>query len=240
MFGLKLNTIRKHIDNIFRKKTCHFSRIKLQLELNCKFSEPGYYHGQGFAKLRKGKQLEIGYYNSNTKEDLKDEEVQTNPYEIATEEVLKGENIDKVITKYISYTGTEKSKLCKDLFLRIYEKDDIKQFEEYNNEEFNYNCNSIDTNGKRDIICIFEKGNKQDFNNQIFDIEFNKRTTLEQAKEVTTDLGADRIILYDPATGLYYWRQNWTNEINKYSTTKNINDITDQIMTNIPKSKPGE
>ncbi|CAG8668045.1 12787_t:CDS:2, partial [Dentiscutata heterogama] len=31
-----------------------------------------------------------------------------------------------------------------------------------------------------------------------------------------------------------------TNKINKYSTTKNIDDITDQIITNISKSKPEE
>ncbi|CAG8561181.1 5187_t:CDS:1, partial [Dentiscutata heterogama] len=430
--------------------------MKLQLELNRNPSNPGRYHGQGFAKLRKGKQLEVGHYDSSTKEgagiknifqanlhldyangtdeqnlaytgkdydrcknpdhqpckcdffdlskickkcnkscerpfariskdtkiagpwewifdeskytlDSEDEEVQTNPYDIATEEVLKGEDIDKVIIKYapsckkwsqtpqgleriakaikkrkinplknikrfwepcIIYiygdTGTGKSELCKDLFPGMYEKDDIKQFEEYNNDEFNYNrdnaillddfygsnitwtnflrltdrnhcrmdvkygkthivamyiCitangpienlykklresnssinidafirrvrfiikfegNPIDTNiGKGDVIRIFEKGNKQDFNNRIFDIEFNKGTTLEQAKEVTTDLGTNGTILHDLATGLYYWRQNWTNEINKYSTTKNIDDITDQIITNIPKSKPGE
>ncbi|CAG8732189.1 1838_t:CDS:2, partial [Dentiscutata heterogama] len=100
--------------------------------------------------------------------------------------------------------------------------------------------NSIDTNGKGDVIRIFKKENKQDFNNRIFDIEFNKRTTLEQAKEVTTNLGAAGTILYDSATRLYYWRQNWTNKINKYSTTKNIDDIINQIIINILKSKPRE
>ncbi|CAG8654236.1 15542_t:CDS:2, partial [Dentiscutata heterogama] len=35
--------------------------------------------------------------------------------------------------------GTGKSDLCKELFPEIYEKDDMKQFENYNNEEFNYN-----------------------------------------------------------------------------------------------------
>ncbi|RIB13621.1 hypothetical protein C2G38_2197320 [Gigaspora rosea] len=65
---------------------------------------------------------------------------------------------------------------------------------------------SIDSRiGKGDIIRIFEKGNKQDFNNRIFDIEFNKETTLEQAEK------------------------SWENEINKYSTIENIDDITDQL-----------
>ncbi|CAG8485929.1 7727_t:CDS:2 [Dentiscutata heterogama] len=42
--------------------------MKLQLELNRKSLEPRRYHSQGFAKLRKSKQLEVGYYNSDTKE----------------------------------------------------------------------------------------------------------------------------------------------------------------------------
>ncbi|CAG8543303.1 13201_t:CDS:2, partial [Dentiscutata heterogama] len=83
---------------------------------------------------------------SKDTEIAEDEELQTNPYEIATKEVLKGADIDKVITKYASSckkdTEIEKSKLCKDLFSGMYEKDDIKQFEEYNNEEFNYNCDN--------------------------------------------------------------------------------------------------
>ncbi|CAG8726676.1 11236_t:CDS:1, partial [Gigaspora rosea] len=164
--------------------------------------------------------------------------------------------------------GTGKSDLCKELFPGLYEKDDIKQFENYNNDEINYNrdtailidnfygsmswtnflqltdrnhclmdikygktnivamyiCitangpienlyknlkernSSIDIEafirrvryiikfegdpidsriGKGNIIYIFEKENKQDFNNRIFDIEFNRETTLEQVKKVT-------------------------------------------------------
>ncbi|CAG8788425.1 17707_t:CDS:2, partial [Dentiscutata erythropus] len=43
--------------------------------------------------------------------------------------------------------------------------------------------------GIGDVIHIFEKENKQDFNNRIFDIEFNKNTILEQVKAVTVNLG---------------------------------------------------
>ncbi|CAG8750554.1 11435_t:CDS:1, partial [Gigaspora rosea] len=220
--------------------------------------------------------------------------------------------------------GTGKSDFCTDLFPGIYEKDDIKQFEEYNNESFNYNndiaillndfygnnlswtnllrltdrkhcridvkyskthivamyiCitangpidnlytklrgynSSIDIEafkrrvrfiikfedepidsrvGKGDVIRIFEKGNKQDFNNRIFDIEFNKGTTLEQVKLVTTDLGIDGDIYQDENTEFYYWRRFWNNEINKYSTIIDIDDITDQVITNISKFAPGK
>ncbi|CAG8735735.1 2875_t:CDS:2, partial [Gigaspora rosea] len=88
--------------------------------------------------------------------------------------------------------------------------------------------NPIDSRiGKGNITRIFEKGNKQDFNNRIFDIEFNRETTLEQAKKVTIDLGIKGTIFQDTATGYYYWRQSWENEINKYSTIENIDDITD-------------
>ncbi|RIB25192.1 hypothetical protein C2G38_2166536 [Gigaspora rosea] len=62
--------------------------------------------------------------------------------------------------------------------------------------------------GKGDITHIFEKGNKQDFNNRIFDIEFNRETTLEQAKK----------------------RQSWKNKINKYSTIENIDNITNRYV----------
>ncbi|RIB02270.1 hypothetical protein C2G38_2228273 [Gigaspora rosea] len=88
--------------------------------------------------------------------------------------------------------------------------------------------NPIDSRiGKGNITRIFEKGNKQDFNNRIFDIEFNRETTLEQAKKVTIDLEIKGTIFQDTATGYYYWRQSWENEINKYSTIENIDDITD-------------
>ncbi|RIB16942.1 hypothetical protein C2G38_2188633 [Gigaspora rosea] len=182
--------------------------------------------------------------------------------------------------------ATEKSDLYKELFLELYKKDNIKQFENYNNDKINYNrdttiliddyygsmswtnflqltnrnyClmnikyernSSIDIEafirrvryiikfegdpidsriGKGDITHIFEKGNKQDFNNRIFDIEFNRETTLEQAKKakkVTVDLGIKGTIFQDTVTEYYYWRQSWENEINKYSTFENIDDIT--------------
>ncbi|CAG8784905.1 25629_t:CDS:1, partial [Gigaspora rosea] len=223
-----------------------------------------------------------------------------------------------------SDTGTGKSNFCKELLPGIYQKDDIKQFENYNNDEFDYKrdtailfddfyrsniswtnflqltdenyclidvkygktkivamyiCitsngpienlyknlrernSSIDIKafirrvrfiikfegdpidsriGKGNVIRIFEKGNKQDFNNRIFDIEFNKETTLEQAEKVTIDLGIKETTFQDTVTGYYYWRQSWKNEINKYSTIENIDDITDRIITNIPKSDPGK
>ncbi|RIB10925.1 hypothetical protein C2G38_2204842 [Gigaspora rosea] len=102
-------------------------------------------------------------------------------------------------------------------------------------------CEPIDSCvGKGDVICIFEKENKQDFNNRIFDIEFNKDTTLEQVKLVTTDLDIDSDIYQDKNTGFYYWRRFWNNEINKYSTIIDIDNITDQVITNIPKSAPGK
>ncbi|RIB13723.1 hypothetical protein C2G38_2197094 [Gigaspora rosea] len=48
--------------------------------------------------------------------------------------------------------------------------------------------------GKRNITRIFEKENKQDFNNRIFDIEFNRETILEQAKKVTKEGGGRPLI----------------------------------------------
>ncbi|RIB23710.1 hypothetical protein C2G38_2242502 [Gigaspora rosea] len=220
--------------------------------------------------------------------------------------------------------GTGKSDFCTDLFPGMYEKDDIKQFEDYNNENFDYNrdiaillddfygnylswtnllrltdrkhCrmnvkysktyivamhiritangpmenlysklreynSSIDIDafkrrvrfiikfegepidpriGKGDVIRIFEKGNKKDFNNRIFDIEFNKNTTLEQVKAVTVDLDIKGDIFQDEKTGYYYWRHSWENKINKYSIIEDLDDITDRVITNIPKSEPGK
>src|ERR1043165_5635523 len=157
--------------------------------------------------------------------------------------------------------GTGKSKLCTDLFPGMYEKDDVKQWEEYNNETIDYNRDTailmddfygylswtnllkltdrkhcrIDVkydkaniiamyicltgngpveelykklrlnnslikigaferrlryiikfegkpiqNGSGNVVRIFEKGNKKDFNNRIFDIEFNEGTSFEE------------------------------------------------------------
>ncbi|CAG8827652.1 21815_t:CDS:1, partial [Gigaspora rosea] len=57
---------------------------------------------------------------------------------------------------------------------------------------------SIDSRiGKGNVIRNFEKENKQDFNNRIFDIEFNKETTLEQAEKVTIDIGIKGTIFQD-------------------------------------------
>ncbi|RIB17029.1 hypothetical protein C2G38_2188410 [Gigaspora rosea] len=60
-----------------------------------------------------------------------------------------------------------------------------------------YEEESIDKNGKGDIIRIFEKGNKKEFNKRIFDIEFNKGTTLEEVEKVTIDLGIEGEIYQD-------------------------------------------
>ncbi|KAF0515537.1 hypothetical protein F8M41_017304 [Gigaspora margarita] len=98
----------------------------------------------------------------------------------------------------------------------------------------------IDENGKGDIIHIFEKGNKKEFNERIFDIEFNKGTTLEEVEKVTVDLGIEGEIYQDVKTGLFYWKQSWNNIINKYSIIEDIDDKTDRVVTNIPKSDPGE
>ncbi|CAG8712335.1 15707_t:CDS:1, partial [Gigaspora rosea] len=70
-----------------------------------------------------------------------------------------------------------------------------------------YEGESIDENGKGDIIRIFEKGNKKEFNERIFDIKFNKGTTLEEVEKVTIDLGIEGEIYQDVKTGLFYWRQ---------------------------------
>ncbi|CAG8747406.1 3490_t:CDS:1, partial [Dentiscutata erythropus] len=67
--------------------------------------------------------------------------------------------------------------------------------------------NSIRENDKGNITRKFEKRNKQDFNNRIFDIKFAKRTTLEQVEKVTLDLGIDSEICQDNNAGYYYWRQ---------------------------------
>ncbi|RIB02887.1 hypothetical protein C2G38_2255328 [Gigaspora rosea] len=75
-----------------------------------------------------------------------------------------------------------------------------------------YEGESIDENGKGDIIRIFEKGNKKEFNEKIFDIEFNKGTTLEEVDKVTINLGIE----------------------------ENIDNKTDRVVTNISKSDPGE
>ncbi|CAG8658343.1 331_t:CDS:2, partial [Scutellospora calospora] len=65
--------------------------------------------------------------------------------------------------------------------------------------------------GYGDVLRIYEKGNKQDVNNRIFDIEFNRGTTLEEVKKVTLDLGIE-----------------------------DIDEITDRVITQIPKSDPGK
>ncbi|CAG8749154.1 8912_t:CDS:2, partial [Dentiscutata erythropus] len=72
----------------------------------------------------------------------------------------------------------------------------------------------------------------------IFDIEFNKDTTFKQVEKITLDLEIEGQILKDTATNLFYWRQIWKNKINKYSIIENIDDITDRVITNIPKSNP--
>ncbi|CAG8615533.1 10755_t:CDS:2, partial [Scutellospora calospora] len=90
--------------------------------------------------------------------------------------------------------------------------------------------------GDGDILRIYEKGNKQDVNNRIFDIEFNRGTSLDEVKKVTLDLGIEGEIYQDKLTNLYYWRRIWNNKINEYSTIEDIDEITDRVITQIPKS----
>jgi hypothetical protein len=214
---------------------------------------------------------------------------------IKEESINPLQNVDRFWEPCIIYIygdkGTGKSKLCTELFPGIYEKDDMKQFENYNDAEFDYNrdtaifiddfygtsiswtnllrltdrnhpkmdvkygktkivamyiCitgngpienlyrkmresnSSIDIGafsrriryiikfegepidpriGKGDVIRIFEKGSKQDFNNRIFDIEFNANTTFKQVEEITLKLGIEGEIYQDEKTGFYYWRR---------------------------------
>src|SRR5438876_495902 len=51
-----------------------------------------------------------------------------------------------------------------------------------------YEGNPI-VNRIRDMIRIFKKGNKKDFYDKKFDIEFNEGITLEEVKKITLDLG---------------------------------------------------
>ncbi|CAG8562242.1 15214_t:CDS:2, partial [Gigaspora rosea] len=105
----------------------------------------------------------------------------------------------------------------------------------------NFYKNLRERNSSFDIEAfIRRKENKQDFNNRIFDIEFNRKTTLEQAEKITIYLKIEGTIFQNTATEYYYWRQSWKNEINKFSTIKNIDDITDRVITNIPKSDSGK
>ncbi|KAF0380104.1 hypothetical protein F8M41_012184 [Gigaspora margarita] len=80
----------------------------------------------------------------------------------------------------------------------------------------------MDKNSKGNIIHIFEKENKKEFNKRIFDIEFNKGTTLEQVKKGIVDFGIEKEIYQDIKTELFYWRQSWDNIINKYSIIEDI------------------
>ncbi|CAG8810026.1 5522_t:CDS:2, partial [Gigaspora rosea] len=123
----------------------------------------------------------------------------------------------KIVAMYICITANGP---IENLYKNLRERNssiDIRAFIRRVRFIIKFEGDSIDSRiGKGDIIRIFEKGNKQDFNNRIFDIEFNKETTLEQAEK------------------------SWENEINKYSTIENIDDITDQVIINIPKSDPGK
>ncbi|RIB06656.1 hypothetical protein C2G38_2216521 [Gigaspora rosea] len=63
----RLETIMQHISNIFNTKTCPFYKLQFQFEPNNNSKEPGRYHAQGYARLRTGKQLKAGSYDSKTK-----------------------------------------------------------------------------------------------------------------------------------------------------------------------------
>ncbi|RIB20244.1 hypothetical protein C2G38_2179761 [Gigaspora rosea] len=206
------------------------------------------------------------YNESKFKNQKEDNDNDDDAYLEAVSDILNGKDVNETIVKFApkckkwAYTPQGKSEICKDLFPGIYEKADNKWWEKYNDEEFNYNrdtlillddfygsCSwtnllklrknnssididafirrvkfiikyegeSIDESGKGDIIRIFEKGNKKEFNERIFDIEFNKGTTLEE-------------------------RQSWDNIINKYSIIEDIDNKTNRVVTNIPKSDPGD
>jgi hypothetical protein len=95
-------------------------------------------------------------------------------------------------------------------------------------------------NRKGEQIQIFEKGDKQDFNNRIFDIEFNSGTTYEQVEQVTFGLGFEGEIYQDEETKLYYWRRFWNNDINKDSIIESIDEFTDKVIINTRKLKPSK
>ena len=102
-----------------------------------------------------------------------------------------------------------------------------------------YERNPI-VNRIRDMIRIFEKGNKKDFYDRKFNIEFNKEITLEEVKKITLDLEFKRQIFQDIETNQYYQYRIQKNKINEYSTIEDIDDITDRIISNKKKSEPGK
>src|SRR5260363_234704 len=61
----KLDAIYSYITNLFNNKSCPFSILKFQFELNYNSKEPGKHHIQGFARVCK-EQLYLGSYNSIT------------------------------------------------------------------------------------------------------------------------------------------------------------------------------
>jgi hypothetical protein len=61
----KLDIIHKHISDIFNEKTCPFKEFHFKFEPNNHTSQPGRYHAQGYAELKK--QTRLGTYDQITK-----------------------------------------------------------------------------------------------------------------------------------------------------------------------------
>ncbi|KAF0420420.1 hypothetical protein F8M41_006991 [Gigaspora margarita] len=206
------------------------------------------------------------YDESKYKNQKEDNDNDDNAYLEAVSDILNGKDVNETIVKFApkckkwAYTPQglrEIAKAMKNDFYGSCSWTNLLRLTDRNHCEMNvkygktyivaivkfiikYEGELIDENGKGDIIRIFEKENKKEFNERIFDIEFNKGTTLEEVEKVTLDLGIEEEIYQDVKTGLFYWRQSWNIIINKYSIIEDIDDKTDRIVTNISKSDLGE
>ena len=63
----RLDTFYEYINNLFNTNSCPFQILQFQFEKNHNSSESERQHAQRFAKLRIGKQLRVGDYDSRTK-----------------------------------------------------------------------------------------------------------------------------------------------------------------------------
>ncbi|KAF0429400.1 hypothetical protein F8M41_005696 [Gigaspora margarita] len=132
-------------------------------------------------------------HNPNPKKEYNDND--DNAYLEAVSDILNRKDINKTIVKFVpkckkwAYTPQGLRKIAKAMKIKFIIK---------------YERELIDKNGKGNIIFIFEKGNKKEFNERIFDIEFNKGTTLKKVEKVTVDLGIEGEIYQDVKTRLFY------------------------------------